>query len=105
MPLVLAGVGIEHDHAMVAIAIGDIQFIGLRIDERLRRQPQIVGVVAALALARLADLHQELAVLRELQSKLSLHGARPRPSCSHPAGSVPPAAGPRPLPPIQTLPL
>ena len=29
MPLVLAGVGIEHDHAVIAVTIGDIQLIGL----------------------------------------------------------------------------
>ena len=50
VPLVLAGIGVEHDHAVVAVAIGDVQFVGLRIDERLGRQPQILDVVAALAL-------------------------------------------------------
>ena len=67
VPLVLAGVGVEHDHAVVAVAVGDVQLVGLLVDEGLRRQPEIVDVVAALARLRLADLHQELPVLRELQ--------------------------------------
>ena len=67
VPLVLAGVGVEHDDAMVAVAVGDVQLVGLLVDEGLGRQPQIRDVVAALARSRLADLHQEFAVLRELQ--------------------------------------
>src|SRR5437016_8743831 len=66
--LVLAGVGIEHDHAVIAVAVRDDQFIGLLVDEQLGRTLYILGVVAALALAGLADLHQEFAVLSELQN-------------------------------------
>ena len=68
VPLVFAGIGVEDDHPAVAVAVGDIQFVGLRVDERLGGQPQILGIVAALALIGLADLHQELAGLRELQN-------------------------------------
>ncbi len=50
MPLVLAGIGVEHDHAMIPVAVGDIQLIGLGIDERLGGQPQILDIVAAFAL-------------------------------------------------------
>ena len=71
---VLAGLRVEHDHAMVAVAVGDIQFIGLGIDKSLGGQPQILEVVAAFALARLADLHQEFSVLRELQDHIVVIG-------------------------------
>ena len=63
---VRAGLGVEHDDALVAVAVGDIQLVGLRIDEDLSRQPEILGVVAAIARAGLADLHQEFSILREL---------------------------------------
>ena len=51
VPLVLAGVGVEHDDAVVAVAVGDVQLVGLLVDEGLRRQPEVLDVVAALALA------------------------------------------------------
>src|SRR5260370_29560362 len=66
--LVLAGVGIEHDHPVIAVAVRDDQFIGLLVDEQLGRTLDILGVVAALALAGLTDLHQEFPVLRKLQN-------------------------------------
>ncbi len=67
MALVLAGIRIEHNHTMIAVAVGDVHLIRLLVDKRLGRQPQIFDVVAALAMARFADLHQELAVLRKFQ--------------------------------------
>src|SRR5437588_10879602 len=66
--LVLAGVGIEHDHTVIAVAVCDDQFIGFLVDEQLGRTLDILGVVAALTLAGLADLHQEFAVLSKLQN-------------------------------------
>src|SRR5437879_4039996 len=68
VPFVLAGFGIEDDHPMIAVAIGDVQLVGLWIDEHLGGALEVLGVVAALALAWLADLHQELAGLGELQN-------------------------------------
>src|SRR6266404_4773035 len=84
--LVLAGVGIEHDHPVIAVAVRDDQFIGLLVDEQLGRTLDILGVVAALTLAGLADLHQEFAVLSKLQNHVvvvvtacrRLPGWRPR---------------------------
>src|ERR1035437_2033490 len=67
VPLVLAGAGVEYDHATVPVAVGDVQLIGLLVDEKFSRQPEVFGVVAAFAPAGLADLHQELPVLRELE--------------------------------------
>jgi len=66
MPLVLSGIGVEHDDALVAIPIGDVQFIRLRIDEHFRRSFQVFGVVAAFAFERMPDLHQEFSVLGKL---------------------------------------
>ena len=64
--LYFAGLRIEHDHAMVAVAIGDVKFIG-PCRQTSWRGLEIFDVVAAFALAGLADLHQEFSVLRELQ--------------------------------------
>src|SRR5580658_4813174 len=61
-----AAVGVEHDYALVAVAVRDVDFVGLRVDENLGGQAQVGSVVAAVALSRLADLHQEFAFLREL---------------------------------------
>src|SRR5882672_7816667 len=76
MPLVLPGVGIKHDHAFVAVTIGDIQFICFWVDEHFRRTLEVLGIVAALALERMPDLHQEFSVLRELQDLIVRIGAR-----------------------------
>ena len=66
---------------MIAVAVGDVQFVGLRIDKRLGRQPQIRDIVAAFALLRLADLHQEFSVLGELQDHVVVEASRTRPVC------------------------
>ena len=74
--LYLPGIGVEHDDALVAVPVGDVQFVGLRIDEHLRRPFQVFDVVAAFALERMPDLHQEFSVLRELQNLIVGEGAR-----------------------------
>src|SRR5262249_48923383 len=66
MPLVLAGLGVVHDDAMISIPISDVHFIRVLIDENLRRPPEVFDVVAAFARADLADLHQEFSILSEL---------------------------------------
>src|SRR5579862_3887231 len=76
MPLVLSGIGIEHDDAFVAISVRDIQFIGFRIDEHFRRTLQVFDVVAAFALERMPDLHQEFSALRKFQDLIVRIGAR-----------------------------
>src|SRR5882762_4879416 len=68
MPLVLPGVGVKHDDTFVAIPVGDVQFIRLRIDEHFRRPFEIFRIVAALALEGMSNLHQEFPVLCELQN-------------------------------------
>ncbi len=78
-----AGVGVDHDDALVAIAVGDVGFVRRRIDEDLRGAPEVLRVVAAGVLSRMTHLQQELAVLVNLRMCASF-------------GS---------LPPIQTLPL
>ena len=66
--LELSGIGVEHDHPAIDIAIGHEQFIGRRVVDRPGRVIEIGGVQAALALRRLADLHQEFAVGGEFQA-------------------------------------
>ena len=57
---------IEHDHAPVAVAVGDEDFVG-GASTRWPRAARVRLAVAALGLAGLADLQQEFAVARELQ--------------------------------------
>src|SRR6185436_20806791 len=66
-PLELASRRIEDDDAAVAVAVGDVRFIGLRIDEDVGRPVDVAGVRVALALAGLAELAQELSLEREVQ--------------------------------------
>ena len=67
VPLVLAGVCVIHDDAMIAVSVRDVDFVGRSVDEGFGGKPEIVDVVAALALTRLPDLHQELPAPREFQ--------------------------------------
>src|ERR1700722_3524293 len=68
MPLVLAGLGIIHDDAMITVSIRYVKLVGLGIDKSFRRQPQVFYVVAPLGVVGLADLHQEFSVHGELQN-------------------------------------
>lgn len=65
--LVLAAIGVIDNHAAVAVAVGNIEFVGLWIDERLRWKAEIGCIVAALTLIGATDLHQQLASLCELE--------------------------------------
>ena len=59
----LARIGIKHDHAVVAVTVGDEQFVRLSIDERIGGLLQILRVGIAAALAAVTNLHHELASL------------------------------------------
>src|SRR5713101_8344726 len=63
----LAGIGVDHGHAFVEVAVGDIGFVGLGIDPDLGHPSEVLQVVAAGVLAIAAQLHQELPLLGELQ--------------------------------------
>jgi hypothetical protein len=52
---------------VVAVTVGDEQFVGRLVHPDVGGPVQVGRVVVALALVALADLHDELAVLRELQ--------------------------------------
>ena len=104
VPLVLAGIRVEDDHAAVAVAVRDVQLVRLRIDQRLGRQPEIRRYrccPCSGSACRSASGTFPLCV--NFRTKLSCTAPAP-PSCSHPS-AAPRAAAPRPLPPIQTLPL
>ncbi len=62
---------------MIAVTVGHEQFVGLRIDLHIGGTMQIRGIGIALALIAVADLHDELAVLREFQQLVV--GDRPQP--------------------------
>src|SRR5262245_46935163 len=67
VPLVGAGRGVEHDDALVAVAVGDEQLVGLAIDHHVGGTPEMLGVVRSARRAGLADPHHELAVAGELE--------------------------------------
>ena len=77
-PLERAGVSVEHDDAMVAVAVGDEHLVGLRQDVRIRGAMHVRGVAVALALVALADLEHGLAVERELDELIVGHGLQSR---------------------------
>src|SRR6267143_6746337 len=68
VPFVGARCRVEHDDAMVHVAVGDIQLVGRRVDDHVRRGAEVLRVVAAGAFALTADLLQELAVAGELEN-------------------------------------
>ena len=61
MPLVGASRRIEHDDAAIAVAVGDIDFVGVLVDRGLA---ELRGVARTLARRDLSDLHHELAIER-----------------------------------------
>ena len=83
---VLAGGGIDDDHAAIAVAVGHIHAVGRWIDRDVGRQKEqrravaaAILVVAVGAFGRTADHHHELAVLGELQDHpVGAGGRRPR---------------------------
>ena len=59
--------GVDHDNAVVPVAVGDIQLIACGIHRQVGGAAQILRVRAAAALALTAELRQELALCRELE--------------------------------------
>jgi hypothetical protein len=62
VPQVLAGSGVVHHHALVDVAVGDEDLVRLRLHVEVGRAAQVIGIVAALVHARLADGEHVLAV-------------------------------------------
>ena len=77
-PLECAGVGVEDDDAVIAVAVGHEQLVAARQHPRIRGAMQVRGVGVTLALVALADLHDELAVERELQQCVVGHRLQAR---------------------------
>src|SRR5437660_934805 len=66
-PLEGAGVRVEHDDSLVAVSVRHEQLVRLRVDEYIRRLPEILCIRVGFFLTAPADLHDELAGLGELQ--------------------------------------
>src|SRR5262245_38353356 len=79
MAFVLTGIGVEDDDTAVAVAVGNVELVGFGIDKHLRRTFEVRDIVAALALAGLADLHEKFSLLGEFQDLVVVkrHGAAP----------------------------
>src|SRR5262245_16534837 len=69
VPLVHARVGVEHDHAVVAIAVRHVDFVDRCIDPDVGRHAELACLLVAFARSVLADLHNELAVARGLDDE------------------------------------
>ena len=67
MPLVGAGLRIEHHDPAVLVTVGGIHLLGDGIDGDIGRRAEPLRRVAVMPLAGLADLHHELAVHGEFQ--------------------------------------
>jgi hypothetical protein len=65
VPLVGAGLRVEHDHAVVGVAVRHEELVGVAIDGHGGRTSEVLRVLVAAGVAVLADLQQELAVARE----------------------------------------
>ena len=67
MAFVVAGLGVEHDDAAIAVAVRDVKLARGIVGDHVRRPAELGLAVGAARRAGLADLLQELAVGRELQ--------------------------------------
>src|SRR4051812_19676371 len=72
MALVRAGARVEHHHALVAVAVGDVELLRLRIHQHMRRPTELRATVGALRLTGTSDLHEEFAVRGELEDLVVL---------------------------------
>ena len=76
--LELASVRIEHDDAMVAVAVGDENLVGARVDPRIGGAMHVDRVGVAFALIAAPDLQQKFAVEREFEQCIVGHRLKPR---------------------------
>ena len=67
IPLQLAGVHVDDGDALVAVSIGDVRFVGVRVEGDLGHSAEVLGIVAAPARAGTTDLHQERPIPGEFQ--------------------------------------
>src|SRR5204862_5563186 len=68
VPLVSARRRVEHDDAMVEVAVSDEQLVRLAVYEQARGPAEILAIAAARILAGVPDLQDEPARARELQN-------------------------------------
>ena len=69
--LVLAGVRVEDDDALVAVAVGDEHLVGRLVEVDARRPAEQRRIAAAVGPRHVADLQQELPVGRELHDRVA----------------------------------
>src|SRR3954471_3796947 len=72
MALVRAGARVEHHHALVAVAVGDVELLRLRIHQHMRRPAELRATVGVLRLTGTSDLHDEFAVRGDLEDLIVL---------------------------------
>src|SRR5207253_6647535 len=62
-----AGLGVEHHHSAVGVAVGGEDFLRRYIDGNVGRRTEPLGRIAVVTLALLTDLQDELAVHGEFE--------------------------------------
>ena len=72
MPLEGAGLGVEHDDAVVAVAVGDIDLVRRVVGHHVRRPAEPGLRRRALGAVVLADLLEEFSVRREFQDLVAV---------------------------------
>jgi hypothetical protein len=74
MPLVGAGRRIEHDDAVVAVTVCDIDLVRRLVDRGLRGHAELGRIAGARPWRDLANLRDELAIKREFQDRAVIVG-------------------------------
>ena len=67
-PFERASFGVEHDNALVAIAVGGVHLFRGSIDEHVRCLTHVLRIQVPPALSAVPDLHDELSSHREFQN-------------------------------------
>jgi hypothetical protein len=67
VPFVGAGVGIEHDDAVIEISVGYVDFVRFRVDFRIGWTAKTRHVVAVGLLSRFADLQHKFPIAATLR--------------------------------------
>ena len=79
MALVLTRIRVKHDDPAIEIAVGDIDFMGLRVHGDVCGSPQVLCVVAAAGLLPFADQKQAFAFGREFKHHVIGHAVAGNP--------------------------
>src|SRR5262245_5584824 len=72
VPFVCARVGVKDNHPTVKVTISHKKFVRLTVDEQTGRASEVLRIVTALILSGMADLKNELSLVRKLENLVVL---------------------------------